>query len=108
MCPVMFISLNCELPNNVIIIGLNFLAVHVEAAVPPITEWERACRVFQKRHLLAHKMGVIDEEYVQKANDAGAVVGRKIHVDKDEVTSAIGIIEALGRRLFAGVHHPAS
>jgi len=30
-------------------------------------EWERASRVFQKRHLLSHKMGVIDEEYVQKA-----------------------------------------
>ncbi len=76
-------------------------------SLPP-DEWERACRVFQKRHLLAHKMGVIDEEYVQKANDPDAIVGRKIYVDKDEATSAIGIIEALGRRLFAGVLHPAS
>ena len=71
-------------------------------------EWEQACRIFQKRHLLSHKMGVIDEEYVQKANDPGAVVGRKIPVSHDEVTSAISIIEALGRRLFAGVLHPAS
>jgi hypothetical protein len=76
-------------------------------SLPP-DEWERACRVFQKRHLLAHKMGVIDEEYVQKANDPGAIVGRKIYVDKDEATSAIGILEALGRRLFAGVLHPGS
>jgi hypothetical protein len=34
-------------------------------------EWHSACRVFQKRHLLAHKMGVIDEDYLQKANDPG-------------------------------------
>jgi hypothetical protein len=27
-------------------------------------DWEAACRAFQKRHLLAHKMGVIDEEYI--------------------------------------------
>lgn len=66
-------------------------------------EWERACRVFQKRHLLAHKMGVIDDEYVQKANDPMALTGRKIRVSHDEVTSAISIVEALGRRLFSGV-----
>lgn len=29
-------------------------------------EWEQVYRVFQKRHLLAHKMGVIDAEYIQK------------------------------------------
>jgi hypothetical protein len=69
-------------------------------------EWERACRVFQKRHLLAHTMGVIDEEYVQKANDPGAIAGRKIRVGHDEVTSAISIIEALGRRLFTGMFGP--
>ena len=66
-------------------------------------EWDRACRIFQKRHLLAHKMGVIDEEYLQRANDPGAVAGRKVRVSHDEVNSAIGIVEALGRRLFRGV-----
>ena len=69
-------------------------------------DWECACRVFQKRHLLAHKMGVIDEEYIRRANDRAAVAGRKVGVSTDEVTSAIGIIEALGRRLFEGALHP--
>jgi len=69
-------------------------------------DWESACRVFQKRHLLAHKMGVIDADYVRKANDPGAVVGRKINVSRDEVIWAIGMIEELGRRLFEGVLHP--
>jgi hypothetical protein len=66
-------------------------------------DWESACRVFQKRHLLSHKMGVVDAEYVKKANDPTAVVGRKIRVSSDEVTSAIHIVEALGRRLFEGL-----
>jgi hypothetical protein len=66
-------------------------------------DWECACRVFQKRHLLAHRMGVIDAAYIQKANDHGAKVGRKVKVSSDEVTSAIGIIEVLGRRLFNGL-----
>jgi hypothetical protein len=71
-------------------------------------EWQTACRVFQKRHLLAHKMGVIDEDYVQKANDAGAIVGRKIRLAADEVGAAIAIIETLGGRLYAGVLRPAA
>jgi hypothetical protein len=69
-------------------------------------DWERACRMFQKRHLLSHKMGVIDADYIQKANDPGAVAGRKINVNRDEVTWTTGILEAMGRRLFEGVLHP--
>lgn len=69
-------------------------------------DWERACRVFQKRHLLAHKMGVIDADYIQKANDPEAFAGRKINVRHDEVMWTIGILEALGRRLFEGVLPP--
>jgi hypothetical protein len=69
-------------------------------------EWGSACQVFQKRHVLAHKMGVIDEDYVQKANDPVAIVGRKIRVSHDEVKAAIRIIGKLGGRLFDGVLRP--
>ena len=69
-------------------------------------DWERACRIFQKRHLLAHKMGVVDEDYVKKANDPQAILGRKIIVSRDEVTATITIVETLGKRLFDGVFHP--
>ena len=66
-------------------------------------EWNVACRAFQKRHLLAHKMGVIDYDYIQKANDAGAILGRRIALCQAEVETSISIVEAMGRRLFAGV-----
>lgn len=66
-------------------------------------EWETACRAFQKRHLLAHKMGVIDDEYVQKGNDPSAIVGRRITLTKIEVETCIGIVETMGRRLFTGI-----
>jgi len=32
-----------------------------------IEQWQYVCRVFQKRHVLAHKMGVIDDDYIQKS-----------------------------------------
>jgi len=68
---------------------------------PP--DWDCTCRVFQKRHLLAHKMGVIDNDYLQKAKDPAAVIGHKIGVSSDEVKSALEYIEKLGRRLFSGL-----
>lgn len=69
-------------------------------------DWEKACRVFQKRHLLAHKMGVVDEDYIKKTNDPQAILGRKINVSRDEVTAIISLIEVLGRRLFDGILRP--
>jgi hypothetical protein len=64
------------------------------------TDWELACRVFQKRHLLAHRMGVIDADYIQRAHDPSAVVGRMVAIAPEEVASALTIVECVGRRLF--------
>jgi len=66
-------------------------------------EWALICRVFQKRHLIAHKMGVIDEEYVKKTNDLTAVIGRRVRIERGEVIAAIDLVEKLGRRLFDGL-----
>jgi len=51
-------------------------------------------------------MGVIDAEHVRKAKDPTAIASRKITVSSDEITSAIGIIETLGKRLFEGIFDP--
>jgi hypothetical protein len=66
-------------------------------------EWRSARRSFQKRHLLAHRMGVIDEEYVQKGYDASAVIGRKVMLAPEEVTALVGTVERMGKRLYADV-----
>ena len=60
------------------------------------TEWTFACRCFQKRHLLAHKMGVVDDAYITATNDPLAVVGRKISIGADEVKRLLAGITALG------------
>jgi hypothetical protein len=66
-------------------------------------EWRSACRGFQKRHLLAHKMGVVDEEYIKKVDDPAAVVGRKVSLPPPEVAGLVEIVARIGRRLYAGV-----
>lgn len=62
-------------------------------------EWKVAVRSFQKRHLLSHKMGVIDDEYIRKSGDTQAVVGRKVSIDAGEVRALGQILGRLGRYL---------
>lgn len=62
-------------------------------------EWKTAVQAFQKRHLLSHKMGVVDEEYVRKSGDSHAAIGRKVNIAIDEVRALGQIIGKLGHRL---------
>lgn len=61
--------------------------------------WQLIVRCFEKRHLLAHKMGVIDEKYVKVAGDKSARVGRKVQIAVDEVQSLIAAAGDLGEHL---------
>jgi hypothetical protein len=63
-------------------------------------EWDFACRCFQKRHLLAHSMGVVDEEYLRKTNDSRAIKGRKVSIEIDEVKRLVEVLRHLGTLLF--------
>jgi len=67
------------------------------------SEWEFACQCFQKRHLIAHKMGVVDEAYVRATGDTKSVVGRKIVVTAQEVELLTQILRKLGTFLCASL-----
>jgi hypothetical protein len=60
-------------------------------------EWQLAFRCFQKRHLFAHCMGVVDEAYVVATGDTTAIVGRKVPLHQDEVRALLEILPKLGR-----------
>jgi hypothetical protein len=55
-------------------------------------DWRIAVRGFQKRHLLSHKMGIVDDEYIQKTGDTQVVAGRKICISAEEVRRLIEIV----------------
>lgn len=61
-----------------------------------VSEWDHIIRCFNKRHLLAHNSGVIDDDYLAKANDSSAIKGRKIIVIYSEVVTLIEIIRKIG------------
>lgn len=66
-------------------------------------EWQLLTRGFQKRHLLAHKMGVVDQQYLAAAGDPGAVLGRKVKVARDEVRQLINAVAKLGTYLASSI-----
>jgi hypothetical protein len=63
-------------------------------------EWDSAIRGFQKRHLITHKMGIVDAEYLSETRDPQAAVGRKVSLTPDEVKALIGIVQKLGTYLY--------
>jgi len=71
------------------------------------SDWTRVCRCFQKRHLLAHKMGVVDDEYIQATGDRTAVIGRKCQVDANEVRALVTSLRILGEKLFEALKNKA-
>ncbi len=64
-----------------------------------VDEWQSAVQSFQKRHVIAHKMGVVDQEYTAKTGDMRAVVGRKIGIGANEVSDLAAIVSKLATRL---------
>jgi hypothetical protein len=61
-----------------------------------LDEWSFTSICFQKRHLLAHKMGIVDEAYVRITNDPNAILGRKVSISSAEVASLIQLLKKLG------------
>ena len=79
---------------------LDLFGIDLSAEVEP-EEWRAAVVAFQKRHLIAHRLGVVDQDYIDKTGDDRAVVGRKIIVDADEVKRLARTVNTLGPRTAA-------
>ena len=64
------------------------------------SDWEFALRCFQKRHVFEHKSGIVDEEYMSKAGDCRAILGRKLTVSEREIQRLVGIVRVLGKHIM--------
>jgi hypothetical protein len=78
---------------------LNFFGFDIAKGLMQ-NDWDFVIRCFQKRHLLAHKMGVIDDEYIKKAKDPQAIMGRKITITPDEVLQLVRLLRIIGNNFF--------
>ncbi len=66
-------------------------------------QWTFTVEQFQKRHLLAHKMGVIDEEYIKKVNGNPFSIGRKVSITEEDVRKLIANLQVISGNLFHGI-----
>lgn len=57
--------------------------------------------LFQQRHLLAHKEGTVDEDYIAKSNDHRYKAGQRIVIREDAVLRCVELIEKLAAGMKA-------
>ena len=62
-------------------------------------DWLMLAQALQRRHVLAHRMGVVDDAYVAKTGDVLAVAGRKVRIGEDEVRDVAIRVRALALTL---------
>ncbi len=59
-------------------------------------------KAFQKRHILTHNAGRVDQDYLDKSGDTSFKLYETIRIDSNEVNRLIGLLEACSTNLFEG------
>ena len=73
---------------------------HVGAPISahvPEAAWSRLQVVFQQRHVLVHRQGIVDEQYVQRVPYARQRVGQRLVLSRRDAERALDALEAVVR-----------
>ncbi len=60
-----------------------------------VYEFERLNILFQRRHLLSHSEGLVDDKYLQRAKDSTYKLGQRIVVKENDVTELLKLIKKI-------------
>lgn len=58
-------------------------------------------KCFQQRHLLQHREGIVDQDYIEKSGDETYSVGQRIIVKESDVLEYAGIVNKLGQIIIS-------
>lgn len=58
-------------------------------------ELDRMILFFQRRHILEHNAGIVDERYIEKSGDTSYRVGQRLVLKKNEVRELLAIVRKL-------------
>lgn len=64
-------------------------------------ELKRLNLMFQRRHLIEHNKGMVDQKYIDKSGDQTYAVGQRIVVKQAEVYELVELIKKLGNGLLS-------
>lgn len=59
--------------------------------------------LMQRRHLITHRNGIVDAEYVKRSGDRSLQEGQRITVSERDVLRLIGYVERMGLEITAGI-----
>ncbi len=76
--------------------------VDISSGLSP-KEWDFVVEQFQKRHLIAHKMGIIDDEFIRKTGTSSSLVGRKVSITEEDVRKFISYLLVITDNLLTGI-----
>lgn len=79
--------------------------IDLVAAVAP-ADWSAAHIAFMQRHLLAHKAGVIDQQYLDETREPPSLLGRRLSVTSNDVRRLSDTVMGIGRHLIATLPAP--
>lgn len=65
-----------------------------------IDELRTLGEMFQKRHLLAHRNGIVDQEYIDKSGDVTYAVGQRLVIKEATVLRLAELLNKLSRELY--------
>ena len=76
--------------------------IEFDRLLPP-EEWKQVTIGFQKRHLIAHRSAVVDEQYIAATGEDPATLGRKVALSEGEVNRLLDLIGDLGKKLLSAL-----
>ena len=82
-----------------------YFGVDLKEGIGP-DAWHLTERAFLKRHVIAHRSGVIDEQYRQTSGDMAAMVGRRITATPQEVGAVAEALELIGAGMLRDLPAP--
>ncbi|ELJ4027490.1 hypothetical protein QQW46_001191 [Escherichia coli] len=67
------------------IIAVNDDITHLIKLDKVVDDWRMFIKIFQKRHLFVHSLGVVDQKYIDKTGDASVTIGKQVPLNSQEV-----------------------
>ena len=66
-----------------------------------VNEYSILVKCFQQRHILQHKDGIVDNEYIIKSGDKNYTVGQRLVIKESDIISYSSIIRKLGHIILS-------
>jgi hypothetical protein len=80
----------------------SLFGIDLAPSVPPDI-WSVAHTAFMQRHLLAHKAGVVDQQFLDETGQSRSLLGRRLNIAASEVHQLADAVMTIGQKLLTAL-----